>query len=157
MKVWKVVGLMIFIASLIFVCWDIVQTEIREEVFFGFEQNCNSSGYQVITYEGMTDDGYILALFRIPGKGKPVFLQHGLVKTSESYILNQFTKLLQLSGAGFDVWLGILRENHISSSHKLFSNDHEDQWDYSFEDCIDQDLHTFVHLSKLTQNHQKLW
>ena len=158
MKVWKVAGLMIFIASLLFVCWDIVQTEIREEAFFGFEQYCNSLGYQVITYEVMTDDGYILTLFRIPGKGKPVFLLHGLVVTSESYILNQCTKApaFQLSDAGFDVWLGNLRGNHISSSHKLFSNDHEDYWDYSFEDYIDHDLHTFVHFVKTYTQSSKI-
>lgn len=52
-------------------------------------------GYPVESHEVVTSDGYILELHRIPGnnnrtdlqkKGKPIFIQHGLMDTSGRFV-----------------------------------------------------------------------
>lgn len=46
-------------------------------------------GYPIVSYKVLTEDGYILTLFRIPNNGKdtstkrqPVFVQHGIATNS---------------------------------------------------------------------------
>ncbi|XP_072931727.1 gastric triacylglycerol lipase-like [Epargyreus clarus] len=38
-------------------------------------------GYKVEVHKVITSDGYILSLYRIPGKGKVIFLMHGLLSS----------------------------------------------------------------------------
>lgn len=137
---------------------NIVTTEIKDEVFMDFEAYCEKFGYKVITYEIATEDNYVLTLFRIPGKGKPVFLLHGLVVTAESFIINQCAKspAFILADNGYDVWLGNLRGNHISSKHEKISNEHNDYWDFSFEDFIDYDFKSFINFIKSSTSYNKI-
>lgn len=148
-------SLFILIAA---VLWAVVTTEIKDEVFMDFESYCGKFGYEVITYEIVTEDNYVLTLFRIPGKGKPVFLLHGLVVTAESFIINQCAKspAFILADNGYDVWLGNLRGNHISSKHEKMSNEHDDYWDFTFEDFIDYDFKSFVTFIKSSTNSNKI-
>ena len=53
------------------------------------------NGYPAETHHVTTEDGYILALHRIPhgkngskGHGYPVFLQHGLTDSSATFLMN---------------------------------------------------------------------
>jgi len=61
----------------------------------------------------VTDDGYILALFRVKSKnlkkGAPVvFMQHGIVDSADCWVMNHPEKApaFVIANAGYDVWLG---------------------------------------------------
>jgi len=97
-----------------------------------------------------TKDGYILEMHRIPysknnksssTKG-PVYLQHGLVDSSFTWVANKPDKSLayMLSDDGFDVWLGNERGNTYSRGHINLHLDDEAYWDFSFDEFIKYDL-----------------
>ncbi|KAF2901736.1 hypothetical protein ILUMI_04464 [Ignelater luminosus] len=102
-------------------------------------------GYPVEVHNITTEDGYIITVFRIPfGKKKPsikekarqpVFLLHGGVFNSESYI-NIGNKSLGflLVDAGYDVWLGTFRGTKYARNHKSLSTTERDFWNFSFHE-----------------------
>ena len=87
---------------------------------------------QVEVHEAVTEDGYILQLHRVPprggGGGVPVYLQHGLICSSASWVTSGENSLaFVLSEAGYDVWLGNFRGNvygrrHVSLNPDLDNN-----------------------------------
>lgn len=74
-----------------------------------------SKGYPAEEHDVTTQDGYILTLFRIPNPDKPVvFLQHGLLDASSSFVINFPEQSLGfvLWDAGYDVWIGNMRGSY---------------------------------------------
>jgi hypothetical protein len=74
-----------------------------------------SKGYPAEEHQVTTDDGYILTVHRIRdgrfpkarGQPKPVvFLQHGLLDSSATWVVNAVEQSLAfiLADSGFDVW-----------------------------------------------------
>ena len=60
-----------------------------------FTDYCKFYNYPSEKHHVITDDGYILTLFRIQRKGtiikeggKPILLQHGLLDSSDTWLLN---------------------------------------------------------------------
>ena len=79
-------------------------------------------------------DGYIIQLHRIParggggggggGGGVPVYLQHGLLCSSASWVTSGPASLgFVLSEAGYDVWLGNFRGNAYGRRHASLNPD----------------------------------
>jgi lysosomal acid lipase/cholesteryl ester hydrolase len=101
----------------------------------------------------LTDDGYILSLFRIPGalgdftypKGPPVLLVHGLVDSADGWVVNDDdSPAFILSRAGYDVWLGNSRGNKYSRRHTTLGTETEEFWNFSWEELGIYDLPAFT-------------
>ncbi|KNC55538.1 carboxylic ester hydrolase [Thecamonas trahens ATCC 50062] len=72
------------------------------------------AGYPLEEHYVTTADGYKLLMQRIPRKGaKAVYLQHGLVDSAATWLVNEPNESLGfiLYDAGYDVWFGNARGN----------------------------------------------
>lgn len=115
-----------------------------------FKEICEKNGFKFEEHSIVTNDGYILRLFRIPGhehepnqhSGReiksPIMLQHGFADSADAFIMNTVDKApaFMASRAGYDVWLGNLRGNKYSREHQRFDPEKNKQefFDYSFID-----------------------
>lgn len=94
-----------------------------------------------------TDDHYNLRYYRLqarntsitPGK-RVIYLQHGLVDSSDTWIVNDpnLAPAFYFADKGFDVWVGNSRGNRYS--HKSLSPVVLDFWDFTFHDMAKYDL-----------------
>lgn len=112
-------------------------------------------GYPCENYTAVTPDGYILLFFRILGRRnepieearkhrrQPVILQHGLVDSSDLYVLNENPALgYMLADAGFDVWLPNFRGNKYTKMHKTLNPKDKEFWKFSVDELIKYDFKT---------------
>lgn len=108
-------------------------------------------GYPCETYEVVTEDGYILVLFRIPhgkegnlseDKKEVAFLQHGVLVDAANWIQNPPKRSLGfiLADAGYDVWLANSRGNTWGRKHRTLSISDSTFWDFSFDEMAKYDL-----------------
>ncbi|XP_017786629.1 PREDICTED: lipase 1-like [Nicrophorus vespilloides] len=107
-------------------------------------------GFNVESYEVITEDGYILKVFRIPNPSRPpVFLQHGITISCICFTNSgNHSIAFLLHQAGYDVWLGNYRGNRYSSKHvKLKTNDIA-FWDFSFHENGKYDMRVQMDLVK---------
>ncbi|XP_025198683.1 lipase 3-like [Melanaphis sacchari] len=103
-----------------------------------------NNGYTVEIHNVVTDDGYILELHRIPrNKGgkeptrnHPVFLHHGVLGSSADWVLGgaDISLPMQLSDAGYDVWMANCRGNTYSRKHSSISFKQKDFWNFSLHE-----------------------
>ncbi|XP_022827914.1 gastric triacylglycerol lipase-like [Spodoptera litura] len=107
-------------------------------------------GYHVETHLAITEDGYILNFHRIPmrnGKaGAAVFLMHGILESSDTWMLLGPNKALAylLADHGFDVWLGNSRGNKYCEKHVTLNNTLSEFWHFSWEEIAVKDLPAMI-------------
>ncbi|XP_068957743.1 lipase member J-like [Petaurus breviceps papuanus] len=107
--------------------------------------------YPVEEHEVETEDSYILILIRIPygrmgnnasARRPIVFLQHGLLVTSITWVSNLPNNSLGflLADAGFDVWMGNSRGTTYSLKHAFLSTHSKQYWAFSITELALYDL-----------------
>lgn len=110
-------------------------------------------GYPAEEHWVTTPDGYILLLHRIPRGAKSeatprrvVFLQHGLIDSSATWVLNKPDQSLgfMMADAGYDVWMGNARGNIYTTNHTTLSPKQAKFWEFSFDEMAEHDLPTMV-------------
>ena len=103
-------------------------------------------GYPCETIKVVTEDGYIIVLFRIPGnKGQsleeakrnynpPVILQHGLICSTDNFVDDaEISFPFILADLGWDVWLPNIRGNRYSRTHTQYTTSDPAFWNFTFE------------------------
>ena len=117
------------------------------ECFMTPSQIAAKYGYRLDSHWVTTEDGYILEIHNIPKQGAPVvFLQHGLVDSSMTWMLNrkEGSFAFILSDNGFDVWMGNVRGNTFARNHTTLSVKSDEFWDFSFDEMNSIDLPNMV-------------
>jgi len=126
---------------------------------------CKYNGYKSETFHVNTQDGYVLAVHRIPptkkhvSGGNPViFLQHGLLDSSSTWVVNGNKSLgFMLADAGYDVFMGNVRGNKYSRWHIHLTNNDPKFWDFSFDQMAEHDLPTMINLALRKTNQTDLF
>lgn len=107
-------------------------------------------GFSASEYSAVTEDGYILQLFRIRKdrtSGLPVLVMHGLLQSADSWVEAGPDAGLAylLAAAGYDVWLGNTRGSYYSRRHKTFNPDVDPEfWNFSVDEIGRYDLPALV-------------
>ncbi|XP_075731046.1 gastric triacylglycerol lipase-like [Rhipicephalus microplus] len=131
------------------------------------EELIEDRGYPVESRKIVTDDGYVLGLYRIP-RGRleteetttgspylecdgasrtPLLLVHGLLSSATTWVTNYADQSLGyvLADAGYDVWLGNLRGSTLSRKHVKISPDNNASfWDFTFDQMIEYDVPAMI-------------
>ncbi|NWI56333.1 LIPM Lipase, partial [Calyptomena viridis] len=120
------------------------------ECFMNVSEIIRYHGYPSEEYEVTTQDGYILAVFRIPagrnsqntGQRPVVFLQHAFLGDATHWISNMPNNSLGflLADAGYDVWMGNSRGNTWSLKHKNLNPSQKEFWKFSFDEIGKYDI-----------------
>lgn len=115
---------------------------IPEDATMDFMGISKKYQHSAVEHTVITEDGYILTLFNIPGnKNKPVLLAHGVFDTSAGFVLTGNNSLgMILANEGFDIWLLNVRGNRYSNKHKTLDRKNITYWDYSFHEMGYYDL-----------------
>lgn len=109
--------------------------------YFNFTEATTRYGYYSEEHTVVTEDGYILTVFRIP-KGKncdksrssPVLLMHGLLVSSDAWIDSgpEAGLAYLIANECYDLWIGNVRGNHYSKRHvKLNPEIDVEYWNFT--------------------------
>lgn len=103
-----------------------------------FTELTSEYGYISEEHKVVTEDGYILTIFRIVKsrncngkiKSPPVFLMHGLLQSSDSWIDSGPSSGLAylISDACYDLWVGNNRGNYYSRQHVRLNPDRDTEY-----------------------------
>ncbi|XP_059055703.1 lipase 3-like [Achroia grisella] len=116
-------------------------------------------GYPFEEHEVVTEDGYILKMFRIPGNGSVVLLMHGLFGGADDFVIaGQKSSLAYLlANDGYDVWLGNARGNKYSRRHISLQPSEAVFWDFSWHEIGSYDLPAMIDYSLHKTNKRSLY
>ncbi|XP_075972022.1 lipase 3-like [Anticarsia gemmatalis] len=129
----------------------------NSDIYLNSIQLIAKYGYTPEKYTVISRDGYLVDTYRIPSKGPPVLLVHGIGDSSDSWLVLGPTKSVafQLSDLGYDVWLFNARGNKYSKGHiKNISS--KKYWDFTYEEMGTQDLPAVIDFILRVTSRQKL-
>ncbi|XP_047986373.1 lipase 1-like [Leguminivora glycinivorella] len=118
------------------------EATLAEDGKLDFKQLVNKYGFDVKQYDVVTEDGYILTLFHVPGTLDPVLLFHGIADSSDTFVIRGNTSLIiTLAKLGYNLWIGNSRGNLYGRRHVSLNPDTDKKfWDYSFHEVGYYDL-----------------
>lgn len=126
------------------------KVNIQKDERFNFTQLAEKYFGACEQYDVVTEDGYILTIFRLDGRGNnsisernPILLWHGIFDSADIFILRGLNSTgISLAKAGYDVWFGNVRGNKYSRRHKSLDPDKDVMkfWDFSFHEFGYYDL-----------------
>lgn len=142
-------------------CAMLAHAKVHPEAKLPFLEYCKHFNYPAESHDIITEDGYILKVFRVQKKGsviksglKPMILQHGLLDSSDTWLINDEDKApgFIFANAGYDVWMGNSRGNKHSRRHIKYNPDKDAEfWAFSFQHMADYDLPAlFKYIHNLT-------
>lgn len=122
------------------------------------EDMIKEAGYDLQTHAVETSDGFILIMHRIvsrrspatpvstPGHSIPIFLMHGCMMSSDSWICLGANRSLpfMLVDAGYDVWMGNQRGNKYSHINVMNRASSEKYWDFSLDEVAMVDVPAMI-------------
>lgn len=114
----------------------------NEDVHLSVDRLIVKYGYPLEEHQVVTEDGYLLTMFRIPGLGSPVLLMHGLTGSADDFVLAgpEGGLAYLLADEGYDVWLGNARGNKYSRHHEHLKPSDGLFWDFSWHEIGLYDL-----------------
>ena len=116
-------------------------------------------GYSFQEHRVVTDDGYVLPLFRISGKlneklieKPPIFIIHGIFDTGFTYFIKAHPEKnlgFLLSNMGYDVWVGknrgtMIAKEHLNKTDYNYIHIKSKYWDFSFDHMAKYDLPAMI-------------
>ncbi|CAH2048206.1 unnamed protein product, partial [Iphiclides podalirius] len=123
---------------------------LPEDGRFNFIELSQKYGYPAEEYNVTTDDGYILRIFRIPGKreARPLLVMHGILESSDTWIIRGNSSLaVTFAALGYDLWFPNVRGNRYSRQHVRLNPDLDPEfWDYSIQEHGYYDLSAAIDL-----------
>eukprot|EP00111_Clytia_hemisphaerica_P020066 TCONS_00059161-protein len=136
------------------------------EVNMKIDEMIRYHGYPVEMHNVITEDHYVLSVQRIPSspnykgpiKSVPVFLQHGLLDSATTWVINGPKKSLAyvLADQGYDVWLGNSRGNFYSMTNTKIPNTDSKFWDFTFEEMAKYDVPACINYIQRMSNASKI-
>ncbi|KAJ8710443.1 hypothetical protein PYW07_009809 [Mythimna separata] len=126
-----------------------------EDSLMNFTELTGKYGYISEEHHVITDDGYILTMFRIAKaknchkrkRSPPVLLMHGLLQSSDSWIDSGPNAGLAylISDACYDLWLGNVRGNYYSRGHVHLNPDKDaEYWNFYIEEIGTYDVPAMI-------------
>jgi len=122
----------------------------QDHRYLNTTQLIQDQGYPVEEHVVVTDDGFLLGVQRIPFgihnrtlKVRPaVLLQHGLLDTSATWVLNSPRESLAfiLADNGFDVWLGNSRGNRYALRNGYYPPTDPEFWNWNWDQHASDDI-----------------
>ncbi|XP_061722991.1 lysosomal acid lipase/cholesteryl ester hydrolase-like [Cydia pomonella] len=121
---------------------NISEFTLSEDGKLNFTQLVTKYGHTAEQYEVVTEDGYLVKLFHIPGIRSSVLLTHGLGTDADPYVIRGNGSLgIALADEGYDVWLLNNRGTKFSRRHTELDPDKDKKfWDYSLHEMGYYDL-----------------
>ncbi|XP_035456038.1 lipase 3-like [Spodoptera frugiperda] len=118
----------------------------NEDAKLSIEELLNKYNYACEVHNVVTEDEYVLTIHRIPSERAPVFLMHGLLGSSDDFILAGVESALayKLADLGYDVWMGNARGNKHSRKHAAYDPTDERFWDFSWHEIGVYDLPAMI-------------
>ncbi|XP_001844299.2 lipase 1 [Culex quinquefasciatus] len=109
-------------------------------------------GYKVEGHTVITEDGYVLKMFRIPPRQQPiekklpVLLVHGVVASSADFVVSgpNISLAYLLSDNGYDVWLANVRGSRYSKEHTKLPVESKEYWDFTWHEIGYYDLPAMI-------------
>jgi len=133
-----------------------------------FQEMCVEYGFQFEEHTVVTEDNYILTVWRIPGLAdevntatnaiKPaVLFQHGILDSANCWIMNwdDVSPAFVAARAGYDVWLGNSRGNTYSLGHTEYDHNKNEKkyWAFDWEQMGKYDIPAVIeHIVDNTSN-----